>query len=145
MRLLRSAGHAMLPALVALLSLLTPSARGAAADWTGGRRVYHFGLPLSLRAHGPLLTDAQFQGLLAGILRACACTAYDRLGPLRLHEPRRWLLVENPNGTSGTVETLSLPAAPTRTAGLSAGLTVVVPAEGGVVLTSTGHAPLAPK
>ena len=75
----------------------------ATARW-GRRRIYHFGLPLMLRQHGAVLTDALFRELLTNILRDCRCTAYGDLGPLRLYETTHYLLVENPSGTTGTVD-----------------------------------------
>jgi hypothetical protein len=74
----------------------------AVADWTNGRRVYHFGLPLWLQNAGRLTSDTEFRDLLTTILRDAGCTAYGDLGPLRLYETAKWLLVENPNGTEGT-------------------------------------------
>jgi hypothetical protein len=74
----------------------------AVADWTNGRRVYHFGLPLWLQSAGRLTSDTEFRDLLTTILRDAGCTAYGDLGPLRLYETAKWLLVENPNGTEGT-------------------------------------------
>jgi len=76
----------------------------AAITRWGARRLYHFGMPLGIRGRGALLDDGAFQRLLARILRACSCTAYQDLGPLRLFETSRYLLVENPNGTRGTVQ-----------------------------------------
>jgi hypothetical protein len=49
------------------------------------------------------MTDLQFREILTAVLREAGCTAYGDLGPLRLYETARWLLVENPNGTTGTV------------------------------------------
>ena len=74
----------------------------AVVDW-GQRRFYHMGLPLAPAGRGMLLTDQVFQGCLARLLRECGCTAYPELGPLRLFETSRYLLAENPNGTTGTV------------------------------------------
>ena len=68
-----------------------------------GRRLYHLGLPLMQRDAGQLISDDEFRALLTNVLRDAGCTAYGELGPLRLFENSGWLLVENPNGTSGTV------------------------------------------
>jgi hypothetical protein len=74
----------------------------AVATW-GRRRVWHVAVPARLSAAGTLFDDAAMGALLDGILRACGCTSYGDLGPLRLYETDRHLLVENPAGISGTV------------------------------------------
>ncbi|HEX3134431.1 MAG TPA: hypothetical protein VHX44_12705, partial [Planctomycetota bacterium] len=75
----------------------------AVGNFAPGRRCYHLGLPLMLRDAGQIISEPEFRGLLTNILRDAGCTAYGDLGPLRLYENTHWLLVENPNGTTGTV------------------------------------------
>lgn len=74
------------------------------APWGPKRFIYHFGIPLELRESGRIMTDLEFRSLLTNILTETGCTAYGDLGPLRIYENAQWLLVENPNGTAGTVQ-----------------------------------------
>jgi hypothetical protein len=76
----------------------------AVAEWGNGRHVTHLGLPIEVgRERRRILNDAEFCEVLTNVLRASGCTAYGDLGPLRLYETSRHLLVECPDGTKGTV------------------------------------------